>query len=51
MLRRHVPHAWPQALDMYLTEYERAHAPCPALALRIRHPQFRYRRPGPVAGE
>src|SRR2546429_6514766 len=28
MLQRHLPHTWPQALDMYLTEYERAHATC-----------------------
>jgi phosphoglycolate phosphatase-like HAD superfamily hydrolase len=30
MLQRHVPHTWPQALEMYLLEYERAHVLCPA---------------------
>jgi phosphoglycolate phosphatase-like HAD superfamily hydrolase len=28
MLQRLLPHTWPQALDLYLLEYERAHAGC-----------------------
>jgi pyrophosphatase PpaX len=28
MLQRHLPNTWPQALNMYLVEYERAHANC-----------------------
>jgi pyrophosphatase PpaX len=28
MLQRALPHTWSQALDMYLREYERAHATC-----------------------
>jgi pyrophosphatase PpaX len=29
MLQRQLPQTWPQALDMYLAEYARAHATCP----------------------
>jgi phosphoglycolate phosphatase-like HAD superfamily hydrolase len=29
MLQRQLPQTWPQALDMYLAEYTRAHATCP----------------------
>jgi pyrophosphatase PpaX len=28
MLQRQLPQTWPQALDMYLAEYERAHVTC-----------------------
>jgi pyrophosphatase PpaX len=30
MLQRQLPDTWPQALDMFLVEYERAHVNCPA---------------------
>jgi phosphoglycolate phosphatase-like HAD superfamily hydrolase len=30
MLQRHLPHIWPQALEMYLLAYEHAHALCSA---------------------
>jgi phosphoglycolate phosphatase-like HAD superfamily hydrolase len=30
MLQRHLPQTWREALEVYLTEYERAHVTCPA---------------------
>jgi pyrophosphatase PpaX len=29
IFRNHLPETWPQALEMYLAEYERAHSLCP----------------------
>lgn len=35
MLQRHLPQTWPQALDMYLAEYEQAHTTCKELFVGI----------------